>query len=433
MDCKEFATLPRSFGFYVPNLAQPGQDRALGHGIVAIITLVDLSRKAARLYLRIIAYQTVEACMRLLGCQLVALCVGLTAAPVLASECADNPDAIGVERIVEIDTSTGPLFGAISKQHKEARFLGPKEVVLTFDDGPSPWVTKPILKILAEHCTLASFFPVGKMAVAYPDVVRDVLDQGHTVGSHTWSHPFNLPAMRPEKAHREIDDGFAAIAAAAGRDIAPFFRFTGLRDSKTLLAYLAERGIASFTVDVVSDDSFIKDWRELVEVTLRRVEYSNGGIILFHDIKSATVKALPHILAELKARGYKVVHMRPRQALEVPPEETAKFAGKITANLSEADRGPRLMPFYGAVAVLREHSGDEPLPELPYNGPPVTLITPGSEPDATTPSRTPPAHTISTGSTPTSGTDPSPIANPPVSPENVAPPGRSTVDRNSVP
>src|SRR5690606_32072690 len=141
----------------------------------------------------------------------------------------------------------------------------------------------------------------------------------------TWSHPFNLPAMPSERAHREIDEGFAAIAAAAGGSIAPFFRFTGLRDSKALIEYLSKHGIASFTVDVVSDDSFIQDWRRLVEVTLRRVEHSKGGIILFHDIKPATAKALPHILTELKARGYKVVHMRPRHSLEVAPADIAKF------------------------------------------------------------------------------------------------------------
>ncbi|MCV0371152.1 polysaccharide deacetylase family protein [Filomicrobium sp.] len=326
--------------------------------------------------------------MRLLRCHLYALYAGLAVLPALTSQarantCENNPDAIGVERIVEIDTSTGPLFGAISKQPKEAKFLKPKEVVLTFDDGPSPWVTPSILKTLADHCTLATFFSVGKMAVAYPDIVRDVQEQGHTVGAHTWSHPFNLPRLKAEKAHAEIEDGFAAIATAAGRDIAPFFRFTGLRDSKPLLEYLQKRGIASFTVDVVSDDSFIKNWKELVEVTLRRVEHSNGGIILFHDIKASTAKALPDIMAGLKKRGFKVVHMRPRHPLEMASLNTSKFAAKVSGNLSETNRHPRLMSFYGAVAALRETNGDEPLPEPPYQGPPITVITPGTVPQST--------------------------------------------------
>lgn len=313
---------------------------------------------------------------RLLLCLLIASGAGL-APPARASECMDG--AIGVERIVEIDTRTGPLFGAISRQPKEASFLRPREVVLTFDDGPSPWVTTSILKTLAAHCTRATFFAVGKMAVAYPDVVRDVLDQGHTVGTHTWSHPFNLPGMKKEKALKEIEDGFAAITAAAGQQIAPFFRFTGLRDSAPLLSYLAERGIASFTVDVVSDDSFIKDPEELVRVTLRRVEQANGGIILFHDIKSITAKALPKILEGLRTRGFKVVHMRPQQPLTMAETDIDRFAARVEKNLSEAYKGPRLIPFYGAISALREDSGSEPLPEPPYDGPPVSLIAPGSE------------------------------------------------------
>lgn len=327
---------------------------------------------------------------RLLICLVIALGTGLPI-PAHASRCVDG--AIGVERIVEIDTSTGPLFGAISRQPRQARFLGPREVVLTFDDGPSPWVTTSILKTLAEHCTRATFFAVGRMAVAYPDVVREVLEQGHTVGTHTWSHPFNLPRMKKEKAIQEIEDGFAAITAAAGQEVAPFFRFTGLRDSAPLLTHLADRGVASFTVDVVSDDSFIKDPQELVQVTLRRVEQANGGIILFHDIKSGTAKALPKILEGLKARGFKVVHMRPRQPLTMAEADVDKFAGRVARNLSEAHKGPRLIPFYGAISTLREDSGSGPVPEPPYDGPPVSLITPGSE------TAIPASSTATTGST----------------------------------
>lgn len=353
--------------------------------------------------------------MRLLNCQLIALCIGLFATPAIASTCANNPEAIGLARIVEIDTSSGPLFGAITKQPKQESFLGPKEVVLTFDDGPSPWVTTAILKVLAEHCTRASFFHVGKMAIAYPDLVRDVLDQGHTVGTHTWSHPFNLPAMNAERAHSEIDDGFAAVTAAAGRNIAPFFRFTGLRDSKPLLAYLRKRGIATFTVDVVSDDSFISDWQDLVEVTLRRVTRANGGIILFHDIKPATAKALPHILAGLKSRGFKVVHMRPRHSLEVPDSAIEKFAGRVALNLSEARREerPQLMPFYGAVAALRESRGDEPLPKLPDDGPPVTVIVPEDPAGGADASTTPVDATAGSASAPAA--DPATVADAPAS------------------
>ena len=210
----------------------------------------------------------------------------------------------------------GPLYGDFTHRAKEPSFLGPKEVVLTFDDGPLPTVTRSILDTLDRFCTKATFFSVGRMAIAYPAMVREVLARGHTVGGHTWSHPLNLPRLPPQKAHDEIERGFAAVALAAGQPIAPFFRFTGLADSDPLLAYLQTRRVASFTVDVVSDDSYIGDPRRLAQVTLQRIEARQGGIVLFHDIKAATARALPVILSELQARGYKVVHMRPSAPLK---------------------------------------------------------------------------------------------------------------------
>ena len=96
--------------------------------------------------------------------------------------------------------------------------------------------------------------------------------------------------------------------------IAPFFRFTGLADSAALLGYLQTRGIATFTVDAVSNDSYITDEQRLIDHTLKEISDAKGGIILFHDIKPATARALPKILTALKARGYSVVHMTSKGA-----------------------------------------------------------------------------------------------------------------------
>ncbi|WP_273827979.1 polysaccharide deacetylase family protein, partial [Providencia rettgeri] len=78
------------------------------------------------------------------------------------------------------------------KQAKEPRFLEPKEVILTFDDGPLPAITRSVLDTLDQFCTKATFFEIGEMAIAYPSTVKSVLARGHTVGTHTWSHPLNL-------------------------------------------------------------------------------------------------------------------------------------------------------------------------------------------------------------------------------------------------
>jgi len=233
-----------------------------------------------------------------------------------AEVCQDGKGGLGVARIVEIDTTGGPVFGSLTKRPREKSFLGPKEVVLTFDDGPMPGVTRSILETLDRFCTKATFFSVGRMAVAYPDLVREILKRGHTLGTHTWSHPMNLPRLKGRQAIDQIESGFAAVALAAGQPIAPFFRFPGLSDSAALVRHLEERGIATFTVDVVSNDSYIADPERLVERTLMQLAAESGGIALFHDIKPQTAKALPKLLAEMKARGYRIVHMRAKAPFE---------------------------------------------------------------------------------------------------------------------
>ena len=269
--------------------------------------------------------------------------------------CSQTGRGLGVSRTIQIDASTGALFGSITKQAREASFLKQKEVVLTFDDGPMPWVTKSILDTLETFCTKATFFSVGRMALAYPATVRDILARGHTLGSHTFSHPYHLPSMKPDAARAEVERGMAAVATAAGVPIAPFFRFPGLSDSAALLDRLQKRHIATFTVDVVSNDSFIADPQNLVTRTLAEVEANGGGIILFHDIKTVTAKALPHILSRLADKGYKVVHLVPTAPAEPLPELMAEYAPRI-AKISPLNSKSRiLLPFYGAIGPEKEN------------------------------------------------------------------------------
>ena len=101
-----------------------------------------------------------------------------------------------------------------------------------------------------------------------------------------------------------------------------------MSDSARLLAYLQERGIAAFTVDVVSNDSYIGSPAEPHRAHLDQVEHQNGGIMLFHDIKASTANALPTILGELKKRGYKIVLMRPKTTFTPLPALTAELEAK---------------------------------------------------------------------------------------------------------
>jgi peptidoglycan-N-acetylglucosamine deacetylase len=290
-----------------------------------------------------------------------ALLIVSAAEPAFAAETCPNPnDALGVSRIIEIDAKSGPLFGEFTKYEKEPRFLGPKEVVLTFDDGPMPKYTKPILDALDKFCTKATFFYVGEMAMAYPDMVKEVMGRGHTVGTHTWSHPMNLRRQSLERAKDQIERGFAAVALAADKPIAPFFRFPGLSDSGPMLAYLQERGIAAFTVDVVSNDSYIGSPQRLIKRTLDQIEKRDGGIVLFHDIKSSTARALPTILAELKKRGFKIVLLRSKSTFTPLPALTAELEAKLAKKEAKAGGKPKLVPFYEAIAPTTLASTGEP-------------------------------------------------------------------------
>lgn len=311
-------------------------------------------------------------------------CVAATAAAMLLSTstspfaaeqagpknaCADPANAsFGVSRIVEIDAHGGPIFGLMTKQTREPTFLRPKEVVLTFDDGPMPWITRAILDALDDYCARATFFAVGRMALAYPEVVRETAARGHTLASHTMTHPFNMHHMAIGRAQDEIERGFAAISAAAGAPIAPFFRFPGLGDSGALLNYLQQRGIAAFTVDVVTNDSYISSPSRLVDRTLAEIERSNGGIVLFHDIKRATAKALPVILKELKARGYSIVHLVAKTPVAPKVELLAHFGGQIAAK-KNAGAAPPLSIFAAAAAMAGGPSD-----------PATTLISPDPRP-----------------------------------------------------
>src|SRR5215471_3744869 len=163
----------------------------------------------------------------------------------------ENPNAMGLARVVEIDTTGGPGFG--SQHFKTMDFLRDHEVVLTFDDGPWLNTTPAVLKALADQCLRATFFNIGKHATYYPEILKQVLAAGHTVGSHTWSHA-DLSKKTPDEAKEEIEKGFSAVHFYGGGQIAPFFRFPDLRHPPEMLTYLGQRNIASFSTDIDSFD-----------------------------------------------------------------------------------------------------------------------------------------------------------------------------------
>jgi peptidoglycan/xylan/chitin deacetylase (PgdA/CDA1 family) len=237
------------------------------------------------------------------------------------SACPGNPNALGVTRVVEIDTTGGPGFGW--EHFKMHDFLRHGEVLLTFDDGPWPGNTPSVLKALADHCVRATFFPIGKHATYHPDILKQVAAAGHTIGSHTWSHKdlSRKPYTDIEQAKEEIEKGISAVRFALGAPAAPFFRFPALRHPPELVTYLGQRNIGIFSTDMDSFDFTVRKPEAVVKNVMAKLQKHGKGIVLMHDFQGQTAQAVPDLLSQLKAGGYKIVHMKAKD----PVKTIAKY------------------------------------------------------------------------------------------------------------
>ena len=248
----------------------------------------------------------------------------------------DKPGGMGLTRIVEIDTTGGPGFGF--EHFKQYDFLRDKEVVLTFDDGPWPGNTPAVLKALTDECLKATFFEIGEHATWHPEITKQVIAAGMTVGTHTWSHKDlarNPYAKDIEQAKAEIEMGISAVhLAAGGGKIAPFFRFPALQHPPQLMSYLAERNIGVFSTDIDSRDFKLHKPEDVIKSVMSQLEKHGKGIILMHDFKHHTAEAMPELIRQLKAGGYKVVHMVPKGELKTVPkyDEMLAHEDKLSSN-----------------------------------------------------------------------------------------------------
>ena len=256
------------------------------------------------------------------------LCAVVAAfAPARAADCPGNPDALGTSRVITVDPTEHRRIGAM--QYPESLPLEDKEVVLTFDDGPIPPYTNRVLETLASECVKATFFMVGRQARAFPDMVRHVYNEGHTVASHSQNHPLIFTRLSMAAAQKEIDQGRESIAAALGdeRALAPFFRFPGLGRSNAIEDYLAAQGIMAWSADFLADDWRHITAQQVLTRALDRLERRGKGVLLLHDIQPRTALALPVLLKALKARGYRIVQVVPagpdRPKTLAPPEAWA--------------------------------------------------------------------------------------------------------------
>jgi peptidoglycan-N-acetylglucosamine deacetylase len=241
--------------------------------------------------------------------------VTLATSGALADPCADNARVLGTERTMMVEPWTLPRVGTF--QFPQTLPLADHEVVLTFDDGPSPETTGKVLDALAAECVKANFFVMGAHAAQAPALLRREALEGHTIGTHTQTHP-DLTKLAPAAAEAEIADAIAAANTALDGDasVAPFFRAPYLMTNTAIDAYLRAQKLMLWGIDVDSgdwrNDSAANDLTRIFD-GLKRI---GKGIVLMHDVQPCTAEALPALLKELKHGGYKVVHT-------VPPQLTA--------------------------------------------------------------------------------------------------------------
>jgi peptidoglycan/xylan/chitin deacetylase (PgdA/CDA1 family) len=183
---------------------------------------------------------------------------------------------------------------------------GTMTVALTFDDGPWPGQTQRVLEILAAENVKATFFMVGVRLRIAPDLARRVVAEGHLVGNHTQTHEISRRSVRTQVVSQMVAgrETLRQVTGVASRWFrAPSGAVTPLVTAQA--AVLGER-VAGWTVDPA-------DWRRPpAAVIVRRVVggVRPGAIVLLHDgggERSQTIAALPGIITQLKAKGYRFV------------------------------------------------------------------------------------------------------------------------------
>ncbi|MFE6405420.1 bifunctional polysaccharide deacetylase/glycosyltransferase family 2 protein [Streptomyces sp. NPDC057837] len=185
-----------------------------------------------------------------------------------------------------------------------------KTIALTFDDGPDPIWTPQVLAILEKYDVPATFFLVGSMVSRHPGIVADMVDQGHEVGIHTFTH-VDLSYQSDARVRREMEQTQLALAGAAGITTtlfrAPYSSQTGAIDNYSWPVYerLGQDGYTSVFVDTDSDDWKRPGVTKIVQWATP--EKDEGASVLFHDAggeRSQTIAALPRYIEKMRAKGY---------------------------------------------------------------------------------------------------------------------------------
>ncbi|MDN4072863.1 polysaccharide deacetylase family protein [Fictibacillus terranigra] len=204
---------------------------------------------------------------------------------------------VGQNLNVPMKQTTGYYMGNTSK----------KQIALTFDDGPDNRYTPQILKILKEKGVKATFFVIGEQAKQHPEVLKQIHREGHVIGNHTWDHQ-NVPQLTDQELENDVQATSEEIEKVTGAKTHLFRPPMGeINDHQ--VSMLNKQGYRSiiWTADT-------KDWEGRPSeqiVSAVNKDAAPGVIALQHSYhasgKFETVKALPEIIDQLRAKGYKFV------------------------------------------------------------------------------------------------------------------------------
>jgi peptidoglycan-N-acetylglucosamine deacetylase len=257
-----------------------------------------------------------------------------------AAQCSYDKENSFLSRVVAVDSTNGPVYKAHKDDNAGSRplELRPKEVILTFDQGPHSDYTRYVLDILDQHCAKATFFFTGSAVLADPSAVREAARRGHTLGAGPWSGAARAGGDSAAGLQAGIEKSFAASAKASGVPIAPFFLAPSAGLSGSELAYLKQRGVSLWYADIepAGGESTLTP-TQFANKTLLRIREMGQGIIQFHETRKVTVDALDSILAGLKLSGFKVVQIVPTQGI-APKQEYLAAIAKLAPPPSHASR-----------------------------------------------------------------------------------------------
>lgn len=232
---------------------------------------------------------------------------------------------------------------------------GSKRVALTFDDGPDPTFTAPILDTLASRQAVASFFVVGRQVQHLPELTRRIVAEGHEIGNHSWSHP-DFASLGTSAVKMELAATGRVIEAVTGHRPL-LFRPPYIGDARPSteerlrpMAIANELGYRVAGLEIDTKDWFENDPNKIVANALSALERKNGRIILLHDAggnRASTIAALGPLIDSLRARGFELTTVAgllnvtpqagtPSAPVDEAPQRALNLAAINVANVGEA-------------------------------------------------------------------------------------------------